>query len=72
MDYEFQVGDLVTVWTGGWDKRMREQYEGKAGIITRITDGPFRNKYPAYYINFGWGDIEVSENRLRPLTNEKE
>jgi len=72
MDYEFRVGDLVTVWTGGWDKRMREQYEGRAGIITQITDGPLRNTYPAYWVNFGWGDVEVTESRLRPLTRQNE
>jgi len=69
MDYEFQVGDLVTIWTGGWDKRMREQYEGCAGIITRIMSGPINN---TIHVDFGWGEIEVSETRIRPLTNEKE
>ena len=66
MQYEFHIGDLVTVWTGGWDKRMRERYEGRAGIITRITDAPPSDM--SCYIEFGDGEIEVSISRIRPLT----
>jgi hypothetical protein len=66
------VGDLVTVWTGGWDVKTREEYEGKAGIITRIGDIAFSGSHARHYVNFGWGDIEILESRLRPLTTGEE
>mgnify|MGYP004451161413 len=68
---ELQVGDLVTVWTGGWDKRMRQLLEGRAGIITRIEHPEFPS-YIKCYVNFGWGDIEISDSRLRLLAGEKD
>ena len=67
MSYEFQVGDLVTLWTGGWDKWMREKYEGRAGIITRIEVDRI-NSYLMCHINFGWGDIKIPQSRIRLLT----
>jgi hypothetical protein len=66
------VGDLVTVWTGGWDVKTREKYEGKAGIVTGIGITPFSGSYSRYHVNFGWGDVEILESRLRPLINEEE
>tara|TARA_R110002020_G_scaffold271667_2_gene486850 strand:- start:1144 stop:1362 length:219 start_codon:yes stop_codon:yes gene_type:complete len=66
---EIMVGDLVTVFTGGWEKRIREKYHKQAGIVTKIVDGPSPS-YPMYYVNFGYGDVEVTESRIRPLTEE--
>jgi len=66
-----KVGDLVTVWTGGWDKRMRQLLEGRAGIITRIEHAQSPS-YVKCYVNFGWGDIEISESRLRLLISPED
>ena len=65
------VGDLVTVYTGGWEKRLRDRYHKQAGIVTKIVDGPNPN-HPMYYVNFGYGDVEVTESRIRVLTKEEE
>ena len=65
------VGDSVTVYTGGWSKPRRDQCHNQAGIVTRIVDGPTKS-YPMYYVNFGFGDVEVRESRIRPLTEEIE
>ena len=71
MQYEFRIGDLVTVWTGGWDRRMIERYEGRAGIITRIASPPTAgapDDYTSCCLEFGDGEIEVSITRIRLLT----
>jgi len=68
---EVMVGDLVTVYTGGWSKRRRNECNNQAGIVTKIVDGPVPN-HPMYYVNFGFGDIEVTASRIRPLTEEIE
>lgn len=71
----FIIGDLVTVYTGGWEARLKRQYKNKAGIITHIANPDKTGTYSPhlrYQVNFGWGDIEVAESRLRHLTQEKE
>lgn len=62
-----KVGDLVTVSTIGWDKRHRDKYKGKAGIITqiKITSG-----YVRVFVNFGDGDVELPESRIRQLVKK--
>ena len=62
-----KVGDLVTVNTIGWDKRYRDKYKGKVGVITKIdkTLG-----YKNVCVNFGEGDVEVSEGRIRQLVKK--
>jgi len=72
MSYKFQVGDLVTIWTGGWDKHAQEKYEGRAGIIMRIASNSSKNAPTMCFINFGWGEVEISEKRLRLLTEQNE
>jgi len=64
------VGDLVTVYTGGWDKHLREQCHNQAGIVTKIVDDPTKS-YLMYCINFGFGDIKVTESRIRPMIDKK-
>ncbi len=68
----FLIGDLVTVWTGGWEARLRKQYENRAGIITNIRVEMKYNAPPRYFVNFGTGVVEVAESRLRHLTRKKE
>ncbi len=63
----FRIGDLVTVWTGGWDKRRREKYEGRAGIITFIKDD-FMASHIKYIVNFGGEEVELDGRRLRLLS----
>lgn len=62
-----QIGDLVTVSTIGWDKNYKSEYEGKVGVITKIdkTLG-----YKNVCVNFGEGDIAVSEGRIRQLVKK--
>lgn len=66
---DFKVGDLVTVWTGGWEKRLEVLYEGRAGVITRIDD-EYVTGYVLCRVDFGDGEVEVSHHRLRLLTLE--
>jgi len=71
MQHEFYRGDLVTVWTGGWEKRMIDRYEGRAGIITYIvspTTAGAPDDYTSCYVEFGDGELQVSITRIRPLT----
>ena len=70
----FRVGDLVTIWTGGWDKWRREKYEGRAGIIVSIGNDTMTS-HIKYVINFGGDEIELDGRRLRllsPSTDNKE
>lgn len=67
----YHIGDLVTVWTGGWEKRMIDRYEGRAGIITYIvspTTAGLPDDYTSCCVEFGDGEIEVSITRIRLLT----
>tara|TARA_R110000824_G_scaffold68969_1_gene177819 strand:+ start:1038 stop:1256 length:219 start_codon:yes stop_codon:yes gene_type:complete len=65
------IGDLVTVFTGGWEKRLRDKCHNQAGVVTKIVDGPSKN-YPMFIVNFGFAEIEVAGSRIRPLTEEIE
>ena len=64
-----RVGDLITIKTIGWNKTQREKYENRAGIITKITDFRMGN-YRKILVDFGDGEIEVSESRLRLLEED--
>lgn len=65
------IGDLVTVYTGGWDKFMRAKCNNQAGIVTRIAVDPSHD-YPMYYVNFGFAEVKVAAPRIRILTKNKE
>jgi len=65
------VGDLVTVYVGGWSKQLRDKCHNQAGVVTKIVDGPATN-YPMFFVNFGFMEVEVAESRIRLLTEEKE
>jgi len=67
----FEVGDLVTIWTGGWDKWRREKYDGRAGIIISIAVSEMAS-HIKYIINFGGDEIELDGRRLRRLSSSKE
>ena len=64
-----KVGDLVTLTTLGWEKRYRIKYENRVGVITEIAEtlGYIRVK-----VNFGDGDIEVSDGRIRLVDTKHE
>ncbi len=64
-----KVGDLVTVTTLGWEKIYRVKYENRVGVITAIVEAL---GYTRVKVNFGEGDVEMSEGRIRLLEEETE
>ena len=66
---DIMIGDLVIVWTGGWDKIMRSKYENRVGVVVSITKE--RDSYVFCGVNFGEGTVQIPESRLRLLPQEK-
>ena len=65
---DIMVGDLVTVWTGGWDVNMRSKYNNRVGVVVSITKE--HDKQVFCNVSFGEDILRTSPSRLRLLTQK--